>query len=346
MKLYVHEFELPLQHTFTISRESISVQSTIVVELVDGDVRGYGEATTNKYYGATRESITEALSRVKPKIEFLSSDDPVSVWESLHPQLADQTFAQCALDQATWDLYGKRRGVPTYQMWDLTWGGVPHSCYTLGIDDPDVMVEKLKEMPGWPVYKIKLGNSQDLEIVKHLREHTDALFRVDVNCGWTAEETVHNSRKLKSLGVEFIEQPLPSDDWAGHRQVFLESALPILADESCRVFADVPRCEGHFHGINIKLVKCGGLTPALRMIAQAKRLGLKVMVGCMTESSVGISAIAQLLPLLDFVDMDGAVLLKEDIACGARVVRGVCHLADGPGNGVSLTESAERLRRR
>jgi L-Ala-D/L-Glu epimerase / N-acetyl-D-glutamate racemase len=202
-----------------------------------------------------------------------------------------------------------------------------------------VMVAKLNEFPGWPIYKIKLGTDRDLEIVRALRQHTNAIFRVDANCGWTAEQTIRNSFELKSLGVEFIEQPLKADQWDAMRRVRAQSVLPIIADESCIVESDVERCAGVFHGINIKLVKCGGLTPARRMIAKARQLGLSVMVGCMTESTVGISAIAQLLPLLDYVDMDGAVLLAKDIADGVRLDRGRCLYPDRPGHGVALTSS-------
>ncbi len=150
------------------------------------------------------------------------------------------------------------------------------------------------------------------------------------------EETIHNSRALKELGVEFIEQPLQPDNWAGMKQVFAESVLPVIADESCQKGPDVDRCRGHFHGVNVKLVKCGGLTPARRMLQRAKELGLKTMVGCMTESSVGISAIAQLLPMLDYVDMDGALLLAEDIAHGVTIERGRIHYPEEDGCGVTL----------
>jgi L-alanine-DL-glutamate epimerase-like enolase superfamily enzyme len=191
-------------------------------------------------------------------------------------------------------------------------------------------------MPGWPIYKIKLGTKHDLDIVRELRKHTDAVFRVDANCGWNADEAIANSHELAKLNVEFIEQPLPAADWSGVKQVYQNSALPIVADESCIAEADVERCHGHFHGVNVKLVKCGGLTPARRMIAQARQLGLKTMVGCMTESTVGISAIAQLLPLLDYVDMDGAALLAKDIATGVVVDRGTCRYSNVNGTGAAL----------
>ena len=161
----------------------------------------------------------------------------------------------------------------------------------------------------------------------------------DRNCGWQVDEAIANSKALKELNVEFIEQPLKADRWDDHRRLFAESALPILADESCLVESDIAKCEGHFHGVNIKLVKCGGLTPARRMIADAKQRDLSVMVGCMTESTVGISAIAQLLPLLDYVDMDGAELIAKDIATGAKLEKGVCRFPDAHGSGVELTGS-------
>ena len=200
------------------------------------------------------------------------------------------------------------------------------------------MVAKLNEVAGWPIYKIKLGTQYDLDIVRELRKHTDAIFRVDANCGWSVDEAIANSQALAGLGVEFIEQPLPADDTAGQEILFNESALPLIADESCIHETDVRECQGRFHGINIKLVKCGGITPARRMISEAKELGMKVMIGCMTESTVGISAIAQLLPLLDYVDMDGAALLADDIAEGVVVDRGVCKYPNAPGNGVRLTK--------
>jgi L-alanine-DL-glutamate epimerase-like enolase superfamily enzyme len=207
--------------------------------------------------------------------------------------------------------------------------------YTIGIDTIEKMVEKMQELP-WPIYKIKLGTKEDIKIIKELRKHTDAIFRVDANCGWTAEETINNAIELKKLGVEFIEQPLEANNWEGHREVFLNSVLPIIADESCQVEADVLRCHNHFHGVNVKLVKCGGLTSAKRMLLQAKKQQMKTMVGCMTESSVGISAIAHLLPLLDYVDMDGALLLAKDIATGVTIKDGIVKYSDLNGIGVSL----------
>ena len=174
--------------------------------------------------------------------------------------------------------------------------------------------------------------------MRELRRHTGAIFRIDANTAWTAGQTIAFAPELKALGVEFLEQPLKADDWEGMRRVFAECALPVIADESCLTEEDVPRCAGVFHGINIKLTKAGGLTPARRMIARARELGLRVMAGCMTESTVGISAIGQLLPLLDYVDMDGALLIARDIASGVRLERGRAIFPDENGNGVRLLD--------
>ena len=336
MHLKIHEFDLPLRHVFTISRESISVQKTLIAELEQDGLRGYGEATTNQYYGFTFENIAAALESVRSPLAARRLEDPAALWDELSPWLQANPFAQCALDQAAHDLWGKLRGKPVYELWGLSTERLPVTNYTIGIDQIEVMVAKMQEFPGWPVYKIKLGTPHDLDIVRRLREHTDAVFRVDANCGWSAEETIRNAHALAALNVEFIEQPLPADRWDDMRGVRAASALPLVADESCILPPDVDRCHGCFHGINIKLVKCGGLTPARRMIARARQLDLKVMVGCMTESTVGISAIAQLLPLLDYVDMDGALLLARDIAEGVTIEQGHCRYPNVPGCGVTL----------
>lgn len=339
MELKLHRFDLPLEHTFTISRGSMDVQETLIVEVRQGDHIGYGEATTNSYYNATIEQMSADLQAVAPELEELSPDNPQHIWQQLAPALAGNPFAHCALDMAIHDLWGKTLGQPVHALWGLTTNSIPLSNYTIGIDQIDKMVEKLEQYADWPIFKIKLGTAHDLDIVRALREHSSAVFRVDANCAWSAQETIDNAAAMKELGVEFIEQPLPADQLDQMPHVKQHSVLPLVADESCIVEEDVERCVAGFDVINIKLVKCAGLTPARRMIQRARELGLQVMVGCMTESTVGISAIAQLLPLLDYVDMDGAALLSSDIAEGAKVIRGVCHYPDRPGCGVILRES-------
>jgi L-alanine-DL-glutamate epimerase-like enolase superfamily enzyme len=346
MQLTYQQFDLPLKHVFTISRGSVAVQETLIVQLAFDGKYGYGEATTNSYYGATFENMATAIESVRPMIEEAVLDDPLALIASLDDRMPGDEFARfalSALDQAIHDLWGKLRGAPVYRLWGLSTERIPMSDYTLGIDTPEKMVQKLNEMPGWPVYKIKLGTADDLAIVRELRRHTTAAFRVDANCGWTAEQTIELAPALKELGVEFIEQPLPREDVEGARRAFERSTLPLVADESCITEEDVDWCGGCFHGINIKLVKCGGLAAARRMIYRARELGLQVMAGCMTESTVGIAALAQLLPLLDYVDMDGAVLLARDIATGVRLERGKCIYPDENGTGVQLIDGPLKI---
>ena len=336
MELIFHTFDLPLLHPFTISRETITVQPTLIVELRDGDVSGFGEATTNAYYDATIDKMCEALEAVREEVESSGWENPEQLFDQLDEKLTPCPFAQCALDMAAHDLWGKKLGQPVWKLWGLNCESNAPSNYTIGIDEIPIMVEKMQEFANWPIYKIKLGTDQDIDIVRELRQHTDAVFRVDANCAWSADETIKNSHELKALGVQFIEQPMAAELVDEMPRVKQHSVLPLMADENCIERTDVAKCQHGFDGINIKLVKCGGMTPARRMINQARELGLKVMIGCMTESTVGISGIAQLLPMLDYVDMDGAALLSSDIASGAQVVNGICRYPDLGGTGVRL----------
>ena len=337
MQLILREFQLKLKHTFTISRESIDVQPSLIVELQDGNFSGFGEATSNPYYHITVPMMRDDLEKIRPIIESSGEETPAIFFLLLHPYLKDDMFALCALDIAYNDLYARKKGKKLYELWGYSTEKNPLTDYTIGIASIEKMVAKMKELP-WPIYKIKLGTQEDIAIVKELRKHSDAIFRIDANCGWGVEETINNSIELKKLGFEFLEQPMKADNWEGHKEVFKHSVLPIVADESCIIESDVARCLNHFHGVNVKLVKCGGLTPGRRMISEAKQLGLKTMVGCMTESSVGISAIAHLLPELDYVDMDGQLLLAEDIATGITLDFGKIIYGNGNGTGVSLIE--------
>ncbi len=345
MNFTLHRFALPLAHEFTIARGSISVQNSLVIELVQDSVSGFGEATENLYYGHSLDSMSQSINRCKSLLESSTFQSAEDLWQQIQPQLEDDVFALSAIDLAAHDLFGKIAGRHTYEMLGLQWDNIPESSYTIGIDSIDKMVAKLNELPDWKIYKIKLGTDRDVEIVRELRQQTSATFRVDANCGWTAEETIDNSHALKELGVEFIEQPLAANaNREEHVQVYEGSALPIIADESCLVEEDVEKCVGRFHGVNVKLCKCGGLTPAARMLRQAKTFGMKTMVGCMVESSVGISAAAQLLPLLDYADLDGAILISKDPADGVSVTNGAVRLSKQFGNGVVLNRmNAEEL---
>lgn len=335
MKINSKIYDLELKHSFGISRGSHDIQRTLIVELEHEGVIGLGEATEDAYYGFTVEGMQKRLQELKALIEEYPFEEPEAFWEFLHPYLENERFLHCAIDIAANDLFGKIKKKPLYQLWGLELKNLPMTNFTIAIDSLDKMREKLLEQP-WPLYKVKLGTENDIEIVKELRKLTDSPFRIDANTAWTAEETIRNSFELKKLGVEFIEQPLPHDAWQAMKEVKKRSALPIVADEACRTEVDVPKCVDCYHAINVKLVKAGGLTPARKMLMEGRRLGLKTMVGCMTESSVGIAAVGQLLPYLDYVDMDGALLLKEDIATGPVIIDGVVTLPDLPGTGSIL----------
>ena len=335
MKLIIRTFDLQLKHPFTISRESYDVQPSLIVELQSEGFSGFGEATSNPYYNITVGSMQQHLEKIIPFIESITNETPEEFWDKAHPLLKNDMFSLCALDIAYSDLYARKKGKKLYDLWGYSISNNPKTDYTIGIDSIEKMVSKMKELP-WPIYKIKLGTKEDIAIVTELRKHTDAIFRIDANCGWTVSETINNAIELKKLGVEFLEQPLKADNWERHKEVFKHSVLPIIADESCIIEEDVAKCHTHFHGVNIKLVKCGGLTPARRMIREAKKLNMKTMVGCMTESTVGISAIAHLLPELDFVDMDGALLLSKDIATGITIADGIIKYSELNGTGVTL----------
>ncbi len=316
MKLTYHTYQLPFRHPFTISKGTKTHQPTLVVSLEHLGRVGYGEAPAITYYNISVEKMVEDLERKKVFVEKFAFTEPERYWHYLHHLFPANPFLVCALDMAGWDLYGQFKGKPLKSLLPQPQPLLqPRTDYTIGIDTVEKMVAKMQEKP-WPIYKIKLGTDKDIQIIEALRKHTDAVIRIDANAAWTVEEALQKIEAFKDLNIEFIEQPLAKDDWEGMKVLFEKSPIPLIADESCVAEEDVEKCVGHFHGINIKLTKCSGITPALRMIAQARELGLKVMVGSMNESTIGSAAIAHLMPQIDFVDADGPLLLQEDVAEG------------------------------
>ena len=335
MKVSYKIYDLPFTHPFTISKGTKTHQPTFIVELEYFGIKGYGEAPAISYYNIPVEKMVDDLEAKRSLVEKFSFSDPERYWHYLHHLFPQNNFLVCALDMAGWDLFGKMRRKQLHEIWKLETSLAPLTDFTIGIDSIEKMVGKMQERP-WPIYKIKVGTENDIDMVAALRKHTDAVFRVDANAGWTLDQALHKIPLLKELGVEFVEQPLAKDDWEGMKILYQESALPLFADEACVVESDVQKCRDHFHGINIKLTKCSGITPAKRMIKHARDLNMQVMVGCMNESSIGTAAIAQLAPLLNHVDMDGPLLLSEDIAKGVSFDQGKILYTAGVGLGIEF----------
>ncbi|PWA07194.1 dipeptide epimerase [Flavobacterium psychrotolerans] len=335
LTLAFHFYDLPLRHPFTISRYTVKIQKTVVVCISDGTFSGYGEATVNPYYHSTVEKLSASLAKVLPIVAITSEIHPKDFWESIAIVLKDDYFALCAVDMAYWDYYARKNMRTLRSYWSDEDSKTPLTSYTIGIDSIAIMQQKIIEM-SWPIYKIKLGTPNDIQIVESLRKITDSVFRIDANCAWNANQTIKYASILKELNVEFIEQPLNAGDIEGMKKVKSKSVLPIIADESCQREKDVILCSELFHGINIKLMKCGGITPALRMIEVAKEQDLLLMAGCMTESTVGISGLVQIAPLLDYLDADGALLLSQDIAEGVTFDFGKIVYPNAFGSAVKL----------
>ena len=338
MNISYRSYNLPFKHPFTISKGTKTHQPTLIVELEHFDIKGYGEAPAIVYYNITVEKMIEDIEAKKSFIKKFSFIDPERYWHYLHHLFPQNPFLVCALDMAGWDLFGKMKRKKLYELWGLEIEKTPLTDFTIGIDTIDKMVTKMAETP-WPIYKIKLGTEYDVEIITELRKYTDSIFRIDANASWKAEEALEKINAVKDSGVELIEQPLAKDDWEGMKFLFEKSPLPLFADESCVTEKDVEKCLNHFHGINIKLTKCSGITPARRMITKAKELNMKIMLGSMNETSIGSAAIFHLSPLVDYMDADGPLLLAEDIATGLNYGYGKVSCTDQPGLGITPLSS-------
>lgn len=335
MNLRYWSYETEFIYPFTISKGTKTHQQTLIVELDNRGIKGYGEAPAISYYNIPVSKMIEDIGRKKIFIEKYAFTEPERYWHYLHHLYPQNNFLVCALDIAAWDMYGKLRQQPLYELWGYNQSTAPLTDYTIGIDTLGNMLKKVEENP-WPIYKIKLGTPEDIEIIRVIRKITDAKIRVDANAGWSRETAVMLIEQLQKYDIEFIEQPLSKDDWEGMKMLVKMSPIPLIADESCVTESDVEKCVGYFHGINIKLTKCGGITPARRIIENAKRLGMKVMLGCMNETAIGTAAIAHLLPTVDYADADGPLLLKDSGATGLSYDKGRIILSNDPGLGITF----------
>ena len=325
-----------LRHAFTIATASRTSTPGMLVEVEHDGVIGYGEASMPPYLGETQASVAAFLARV----DLGRFPDPFQLGEilpAIDALAPGNTAAKAAVDIALHDWIGKKLGAPWHRIWGLDPTKAPVTSFTIGIDTPEVVRQKTREAAPYKIIKVKLGRdpATDRALIDAIREVTDRPITVDANQGWTDRaEALRMIEWLATRGVIFIEQPMPKenpDDTAWLRE---RSPLPLIADESVQRLPDVRRALGVFDGINIKLMKCTGLREAHEMITVARALGLKVMLGCMTETSCAISAAAQLSPLVDWADLDGALLIKNDVFLGTTVVDGKLTLNDLPGIGV------------
>jgi L-alanine-DL-glutamate epimerase-like enolase superfamily enzyme len=323
--------DLRLRHVFRIARGGSATRTNVVLEAEYEGLVGLGEAAPILRYGQNAETAGRAIDAMAERL----ADPRAYAIAAARAAVAGEAAAEAAVDMALHDLAAKRMGVPLYEMLGLDPKATPQTSFTIGLDTPEIVVQKVREASDYPILKVKMGSDDDRAVLTAVRDTTDRPIRVDANEGWTPAEALSRLEWLHSMGVELVEQPLPAAMIAETRELRRHSPIPFYADESVHRAADIPPLAGAFDGINIKLMKCGGIGEALRMIAVARAHGMKVMLGCMIESSIAISAAAHLSPLVDIADLDGALLLDHDPYAGSTVRGGKIVLPDGPGLGVT-----------
>jgi L-alanine-DL-glutamate epimerase-like enolase superfamily enzyme len=326
--------ELTLKHPWTISRATITNKQCVVASLQRGALVARGEAAPVSRFRESVETVLEAL----PQIERAISGD-VRAYHHVSLAIAKVSkrnhAAKAAVDVILHDLVAKELGVPLHRLLGLDPRRAPRTSYSIGVADPAQVPERLAEAEGFSFLKVKLGQPNDRAVFRAVRDATRKPIRVDVNEGWKRkEEALDRIRELRGAGVELVEQPLPASDLEGARWLYERSTLPIIADEALRTVEDVPRLAGAYHGVNVKLQKCGGIGEAMRIVAAARAHGMKVMIGCMIESSLGIAAAAHIAALFDWVDLDAHLLLANDPFRGLRLDDGRVLPSDAPGLGV------------
>lgn len=337
MKLTWRRCRVHLKHPFLIARNrqnSDTGKEVLLIRIEAGGQVGLGEAAPISYYRQSLDSAEAMLSQAAGML----GDDPFALDAILHPigaRFPGESAAIAAIDAALHDLVGKLLGVPVWKLLGLDPARVPLTSFTIGLDEPEVVARKTAEAAEYPILKIKAGTDDDDAILSAVRrEAPDKILRVDANCGWTSANVMERCRRVMRYQPEMIEQPTPAGDHGALPGVRAAGVAPLFADESCRGVGDVLGCVGCFDGINIKLSKCGGIRPAVQMIHTARAAGLKIMLGCMVETSVGIAAAAHLAPLVDAVDLDGHLLLSDDPFAGIGGAGGRLTLTDRPGLGV------------
>ncbi len=342
MDIRAVQIDLELLHTFRISRSADDRRQSVLVSVRDGARWGLGEAAPMIRYDQTASSAEKALIALTDlssgEATLLTPDAIAGIINTVRERFGGEKAALAAVDIALYDMMGRESGTPLFEILGLDPSATPVTSYTIGIDSPEVIAEKVEEADSFPVLKVKMGLDNDYEIMEQIRGLTGKPVRIDANEGWTKEEALEKIHWLESQNVEFIEQPLPASKLEETKWLAERVSIPLFADESLQDAEDIPRLEGAFAGINIKLMKCGGITEALRLIQAARERGLEIMLGCTIESSIGITAAAQISPLVDHADLDGNILIGNDPAEGVEVVKGKLVLPSAPGIGVTLLD--------
>ena len=337
MHLHAEILTVHTTHPFIIARGGFSEFRVVWVRLRDADgYEGWGEAAPSRFYGETADSVMAAMAQFAPVLEKANAWSIDAIERELEKALRWNAAARCAISSALHDLAAKRLGVPLWKLWGLDAKAAPRSTFTIAIaPDAETLRARVREASAYPILKIKLGSSWDREVLRIVREEApQAILRVDANAAWTPKQALAMLQPLSDVGVDMLEQPLAPHDIEGLRFVRERSPIPVIADESCVVATDIPKLVGAVDGINIKLAKCGSLREAKRMIAVARAHGMRVMCGCMVETTLGIAAAAHFSPLLDDADLDGAALLSDDPFTGPSIPNGQVTLSDAPGLGV------------
>ncbi len=333
MKLSFSTYNLELRHTFAIANYSRTSTPVVLVEVEHKGLVGYGEASLPQYLGETQESVCRFLQKVDLSVfsDLRSLDEVLEYVDSVEEK---NTAAKAAIDIALHDLWGKLHQKPVYKLLNIDISNQLYTSFTIGIDSEDVVRKKIEEAQPYAILKIKV-NKDWRETIRVIRKYTDKPLFIDANQSWTDKhEALESVLELKDQNVLLIEQPLPKDNLLDSEWLTARSPLPIIADESVQRLCDINKIEGAFHGINVKLMKCTGIAEAYKMILSARTKGMKVMLGCMTETSCAISAAAQLSPLVDFADLDGNLLIKNDCFDGVKIIGGKITLNTNPGIGV------------
>lgn len=320
---------------FVIARWGYAAHENVVVTLTGADgATGLGEAAPNRYYGESPSSVIAALERYAAVLEGAGESSLEGIERALESALRGNPSARAAISSALHDMHARRLGVPLHRLWGLDPAAAPHSSYTIAIDDAGGLRSRVAGAAEFPILKVKLGSDRDEEIARTVRDAAPGkTLRADANAAWTPKHAVRMAAFLNDLGYESLEQPVAAHDLHGLRFVRERSPIPVIADESCLTARDIPRLAGACDGVNLKLAKCGSLREAVRIVHAARAHDLMVMAGCMIESSLGISAVAQLAPLLDAADFDGAALLAEDPFSGVTIAGGRLAFPDTPGIG-------------